>query len=246
MSIGRRNVGVPEVAVSSPPSSMSVNSRSIVVWSVVSSWNGLQRAIAITTYLLDLRTPGSNSRLRKPSSNIRQKTRVKIRHKTLAGRRLWQGQAGASAWIGGLPLAQTEVTGHAHFHALLIEADEAYDAAIAACMRVAGCDVQHVADADLALSALERNRFDVVVWGVPSPDPDGRHGSIIAELRLRTEAPLVLLAAGFETAQRGLEAGAGQRLPKPFIPGALVGAVRAALRRSGSTMAPLAAATEIR
>ena len=143
-------------------------------------------------------------------------------------------------------MAQTEVTGHAHFHALLIEADEAYDAAIAACMRVAGCDVQHVADADLALSALERNRFDVVVWGVPSPDPDGRHGSIIAELRLRTEAPLVLLAAGFETAQLDLEAGADQRLPKPFIPGALVGAMRAALRRSGSTMAPLAAATEIR
>jgi len=66
---------------------------------------------------------------------------------------------------------------------LLIEADEAYDAAIAACMNIAGCEVHHVTNVALALPALDRNQFDVVVWGVPIPDPLSRHQSI-TELRL--------------------------------------------------------------
>jgi DNA-binding response OmpR family regulator len=63
---------------------------------------------------------------------------------------------------------------------------------------------------------------------------------------LRTEAALILLASGFETAQQDLEAGADQLLPKPFVPGALVGAVRAVLRRSQSPVVALAANLEIR
>jgi DNA-binding response OmpR family regulator len=138
-----------------------------------------------------------------------------------------------------------EIEGRLNFRALLIEADEAYDGAIAACMAIAGCDIQHVTDIDLALPALDRNHFDVVVWGVPIPDPAHRNESI-AELRLHTDAPLVLVAVGFDTAQGDLEAGADQRLPKPFVPGALVGAVRAALRRSKSPTVPLALHLEIR
>jgi two-component system catabolic regulation response regulator CreB len=94
------------------------------------------------------------------------------------------------------------------------------------------------------LRALERSGFDVVVWGVPL-DPQDRNRSI-SELKLRTESPLVLLAAGFETAQHDLEAGADQWLPKPFVPGALVGAVRAVLRKSKSPVLPLAVLIEIR
>jgi len=112
-------------------------------------------------------------------------------------------------------------------------------------MRVAGCDVQHVGNVDLAVPVLVRNRFDLVVWGVPIPDPERRHWSI-SELRLRTDAPLVLVAAGFDTAQEDLEAGADQRLPKPFVPGALVGAVRSALRKSVPPVVPVASAMEIR
>jgi len=61
---------------------------------------------------------------------------------------------------------------------------------------------------------------------------------LLAELRLLTESPLVLIAEGFETARSDLESGADQRLPKPFIPGALVGAIHAALRKSTSAFLP--------
>ena len=67
---------------------------------------------------------------------------------------------------------------------------------------------------------------------------------MIGELRLRTEAPLVVVAIGFDTAQNDLEAGADHWLPKPFVPGALVGAVRAVLRKSQSPVIPPAVSYE--
>jgi two-component system response regulator CpxR len=133
----------------------------------------------------------------------------------------------------------------ARFRALLIEGDEAYRASITACMSLADCHVRDVATIAMALVALERTQYDVIVWGVPVPAPENRRTSI-AELKLRTEAPLVLLAVGFEMAQSDLEAGADQWLPKPFVPGALVGVVRAALRRTASPVVPLAAVFEVR
>ena len=43
----------------------------------------------------------------------------------------------------------------------------------------------------------------------------------MGELRLRSEAPLIVVDADTSTAQSDLEAGADQWLPKPFVPGAL-------------------------
>jgi len=131
------------------------------------------------------------------------------------------------------------------FHALLIEADEAYRVAIVACIRLAGCKVHEVTSIPLGLAALEHQQYDLVVWGVPLPTPEHRRSSI-AEVKLRSEAPLVLIAVGFDAAQADLEAGADQWLPKPFVPGALVGAVRAALRRVPSAVLPIAGDYEVR
>jgi DNA-binding response OmpR family regulator len=133
----------------------------------------------------------------------------------------------------------------ARFRALLIEADDAYRASIIGCMRLADCEVQDVATIALALVVLERAQYDVVVWGVPAPPPEHRRSSI-AELKLRTDAPLVLLGSSFEMAQADLEAGADQWLPKPFVPGALVGTVRAALRKSAARVVPVVAMHEVR
>jgi DNA-binding response OmpR family regulator len=105
--------------------------------------------------------------------------------------------------------------------------------------------VQDVPTIASGLVALERARYDVVVWGVPVLPPEHRRSSI-AELKLRTESPLVLIAAGSEGTQSDLEAGADQWLPKPFVPGALVGTVRAALRKSAGPVVPLAALHEVR
>jgi DNA-binding response OmpR family regulator len=114
-----------------------------------------------------------------------------------------------------------------------------------ACMQLADCTVNEVATIGDALDALQRSQFDVVVWGVPVPSPQQRQSSI-AELKLRTEAPLVLVDGGGEMAQGDLEAGADQWLPKPFVPGALVGAVRAALRNRSTDVVPLPANREVR
>ena len=119
----------------------------------------------------------------------------------------------------------------ARCQSLLIEADEAYRVVIEACLGLAGCRVEVVSTPDGAFPVLERRRFDLVVWGV-SPPPSNRRREVIGELRHRTEAPLVLVDAGLEMAQLDLEAGADQWVPKPFAPGALIGALRAALRKA--------------
>jgi DNA-binding response OmpR family regulator len=127
----------------------------------------------------------------------------------------------------------------------LIEADEAYRAVIGACVRLTGCRTQSVRTPSVAYTALARRRFDLVVWGAAEADSE-RHGAIISELRLRTEAPLVLIASEFGTVQWDFEAGADQYLPKPFVPGALVGSIQAALRRSMSPIVPAAVRMEVR
>ncbi len=128
-------------------------------------------------------------------------------------------------------------------HALLIEADEAYRATMAACVRLAGCDVECVDTCDEAVAALGSRTFGLVVWGAASDDPED-HVRRIAEMRMLTEAPLVLIAEGLDSARVDLESGADQRLPKPFVPGALVGSVRAALRKHPAPMVPPAAHLE--
>jgi DNA-binding response OmpR family regulator len=129
--------------------------------------------------------------------------------------------------------------------ALLIEADDAYAVVIAACMRMTGCRVETIQDPDLAFPALEHQKFDAVVWGVSAAQAH-RRCEVISEIRLRTESPLVLVDGGSEAAQLDLETGADQWVPKPFVPGALVGALRAALRKSASPIMLVASRVEIR
>jgi DNA-binding response OmpR family regulator len=128
---------------------------------------------------------------------------------------------------------------------LLIEDDESYRAVIEACVRLAGCRVEVASDPDHAFAMMEQQRFDLVVWGLSPGQCDSR-SAIISELRLRTEAPLVLVDGGLEMAQLDLEAGADQWLPKPFVPGALVGSIRAALRKSASSIIDIASRVEVR
>ena len=142
-------------------------------------------------------------------------------------------------------MAEQPGGGGARCRALLIEGDEAYAAVIGTCAQLAGCRVDHVPAPDEALAALDGQRFDVVVWGVQGNERD-RRVEVISEVRLRTEAPLVLVDGRSEMAQVVLEGGADQVVPKPFVPGALVGSLRAALRRSGTSNMSLASHVEIR
>lgn len=85
-------------------------------------------------------------------------------------------------------------------HALLIEADEPYRAAIAACMRLAGCRVDQVDGIEPSFLLLERRSFDLMVWGVSRADGD-RRVEVMSELRLGSEAPLIVVGADTTTAQ---------------------------------------------
>jgi two-component system, OmpR family, response regulator ResD len=127
---------------------------------------------------------------------------------------------------------------------LIVEADEAYRAVIETCVRLADCRAEAVTDLAAALARLEGASFDVLIWG-SGHEEDG-HSATVALLRTRTNAHVMLLADQFEAAQSAHEAGADQVLPKPFIPSALVGALRAALRRSPALMMHLASRVEIK
>ncbi len=101
---------------------------------------------------------------------------------------------------------------------------------------------------EAAVAALKRRRFDLVIWGVPETSGlDAAHrAETIDEIRSWSEAQLIVIDGEPNVAQINLEAGADQWLPNPFAPGALVGALRAALRRSASSKGPQILRTEIR
>jgi DNA-binding response OmpR family regulator len=131
---------------------------------------------------------------------------------------------------------------------LVLEADEPYRHTIEACIHLVGGLVESFSCPDSAVTALERRRFDLVVWGVPETSglDAGRRAATIDEILSRSDAPLIVIDNGPNVAQISLEAGADQWLPKPFPPGALVGALRAALRRSAPSTRPQILRTEIR
>jgi two-component system KDP operon response regulator KdpE len=127
--------------------------------------------------------------------------------------------------------------------ALLLEPDEGYRVAMEACLRLAGCEVEHATDTREAIIALEQHPFDVVVSGLAWSTSGG---DLIAEIRLRTHAPIVLVHDAGELVRQSLDSGAERWIPKPFIPSVLIGSVRAALRNAASSTVPPLPHIEIR
>jgi DNA-binding response OmpR family regulator len=122
---------------------------------------------------------------------------------------------------------------------LVIESDPDYRLVISACVESAGVQVEAVARVSEGVRRLESGNFELVIWGVPSQDP--RRAHIVAELHEESELPVILIDESYDEAREAFEAGAEQVLPKPFVPGALVGAVKAALRGPGpESLIPLA------
>lgn len=114
---------------------------------------------------------------------------------------------------------------------LVIEFDPDYRAVISTCVELADAQADPVPTLAQAVRRLEQQSHSAVVWGVPAGEKRRAEG--VTQLHKAGGVPLIILDESYEEARAAFEAGADQVLPKPFVPGALVGAVVAALRSTG-------------
>jgi DNA-binding response OmpR family regulator len=115
---------------------------------------------------------------------------------------------------------------------LVVEANAGYRSVISHVVELAGAEFESVAEFDAARRQLERStRFDLVIVGMSAASRVGP--KLLSELRTAAGAPFILLDESSGDAGDTLEtyeAGASQVLPKPFVPDALIGAIKAELR----------------
>jgi DNA-binding response OmpR family regulator len=115
---------------------------------------------------------------------------------------------------------------------LVVEANAGYRSVISHVVELAGGAFESVAELDAARHQLERPwKFDLVILGMSA---DSRvTPKQLGEMRAASRAPFILLDESSGDAGETLEsfeAGASQVLPKPFVPDALIGAIKAELR----------------
>jgi len=93
-----------------------------------------------------------------------------------------------------------------------------------------------LASGDEALVATSATAFDVIILDIMLPGRDGL--SVLRQLRERSlKTPVLLLTARGDVNERveGLNAGADDYLPKPFLLAELIARVRALGRRAGES-----------
>ena len=115
---------------------------------------------------------------------------------------------------------------------LLVEDDDAIAGALRLHLEQAGYRLHREADGRLAMGAIDRQRWDLVLLDLMLPGADG--WDVCRHLRARhADVPVIMLSARSAEAHRvlGLELGADDYVAKPFSMLELVARVRALLRR---------------
>jgi two-component system response regulator ResD len=115
---------------------------------------------------------------------------------------------------------------------LVVDANDGYRSVIAHLVEVAGAEGESVAEFDVAKRQLDKSlKFDLVILGMSA---DSRvTPTHLGELRAAARSPFILLdelAGDAKETLETYEAGASQVLPKPFVPDALIGAIKSELR----------------
>lgn len=119
---------------------------------------------------------------------------------------------------------------------LVVEDEKKTASFIRKALQAEGFAVDVCHNGDAALAATSATPFDGIVLDIMLPGRDGL--SVLRQLReRRNTTPVLLLSARGEVAERvdGLNAGADDYLPKPFVIAELVARVRALGRRGGET-----------
>lgn len=123
---------------------------------------------------------------------------------------------------------------------LVVEDDAAIADAVCATLAHAGHAVDHLANAQAAIFALQAHAFTLVVLDLGLPDGDGVE--VLRRLRSTHDGvPVLVITARDDVEQRvrTLDLGADDYLVKPFSLAEFDARVRALLRRQGSARVPV-------
>lgn len=123
---------------------------------------------------------------------------------------------------------------------LLAEDDPMIGAAIEGALRDASYATDWVQSGQDALTALDGQRYDLVLLDLGLPGKDGLE--VLASIRGRDNpVPLLIITARDELDDRlrGLDGGADDYVSKPFQMAELLARMRAVLRRKGGTGSPV-------
>ena len=128
---------------------------------------------------------------------------------------------------------------------LVIETNPGYRSVISNVVEIAGGQWDSVSEIEQGRKLLEGTRkYALVIIGVDAEariDPE-----VLKEIRSLAQAPLIILDETYNGALETFDAGAEQILPKPFVPDALIGAIKVELRGpSPSSLVPLATRIEL-
>ncbi|HEX7385888.1 MAG TPA: response regulator transcription factor [Castellaniella sp.] len=122
---------------------------------------------------------------------------------------------------------------------LLVEDDPMIGAAVEAALKDASYAADWVQDGQQALSAVQNQRYDLVLLDLGLPGKDGME--VLATLRAAGNVVPVLILTARDTLDdrlQGLDGGADDYLMKPFEMAELLARMRAVLRRKAGQASP--------
>jgi DNA-binding response OmpR family regulator len=131
---------------------------------------------------------------------------------------------------------------------LVVDSNPGYRSVISHVVEMAGGQFESVAEVSQAMRQLDGTHpFDMVIVGTSTDTPVTP--AAIGKLRSVADSPVIVLIESYDETKETLriyKAGADEVLPKPFVPDALIGAIKAEMRRPGPiSLVPLATRIEL-